>query len=54
MERSSEVSHAISTSIDDIQKMAELSKEQIEKVKNLIEEIDEGATNVVNAVSHLS
>lgn len=54
MERSSEVSHAISTSIDDIQKMAELSKEQIEKVKNLIEKIDEGATNVVNAVSHLS
>ncbi|MCP1340405.1 PAS domain-containing methyl-accepting chemotaxis protein [Idiomarina sp. M1R2S28] len=54
MERSSEVSQAISTSIDDIQKMAELSKEQIEKVKSLIEEIDEGATNVVNAVSHLS
>jgi len=54
MQRSSEVSQAISTSIDDIQKMAELSKEQIEKVKVLIEEIDEGATNVVNAVSHLS
>ncbi|MEL7799832.1 methyl-accepting chemotaxis sensory transducer with Pas/Pac sensor [Idiomarina loihiensis] len=54
MQRSSEVSEAISLSIDDIQEMAKRGKEQIEKVKSLIEEIDEGATNVVNAVSHLS
>lgn len=54
MQRSSEVSHAISSSIDEIQEMAQLSKEQIEKVKAVIEEIDSGATDVVNAVSHLS
>ncbi|MDV6314776.1 PAS domain-containing methyl-accepting chemotaxis protein [Idiomarina sp. HP20-50] len=54
MQRSSEVSEAISLSIDDIQRMAKLGKEQIEKVKTIMEEVDEGATNVVNAVSHLS
>lgn len=54
MQRSSAVSDAISTSIADIQKMAGLSKEQIEKVRTLTEEIDKGATKVVNAVSHLS
>jgi methyl-accepting chemotaxis protein len=41
-------------SIDDIQEMAKRGKEQIEKVKAIMDEIDEGATNVVNAVSHLS
>ena len=54
MQRSSEVSEAISLSIDDIQEMAKRGKEQIEKVKAIMDEIDEGATNVVNAVSHLS
>ena len=39
--------------IDDIQEMAKRGKEQIEKVKAIMDEIDEGATNVVNAVSHL-
>ena len=53
MQRSSEVSEAISLSIDDIQEMAKRGKEQIEKVKAIMDEIDEGATNVVNAVSHL-
>ena len=53
MQRSSEVSEAISLSIDDIQEMAKRGKEQIEKVKAIMNEIDEGATNVVNAVSHL-
>lgn len=54
MQRSSEVSDAISSSIDEIQKMAQLSKEQIEKVKAVIEEIDRGANDVVNAVGQLS
>ncbi|ASG65474.1 hypothetical protein CEW91_04700 [Idiomarina piscisalsi] len=54
MQRSSEVSEAISLSIDDIQEMAQRGQEQIEKVKAVMDEIDEGATNVVNAVSHLS
>jgi len=54
MQRSSEVSEAISLSIDDIQEMVKRGKEQIEKVKAIMDEIDEGATNVVNAVSHLS
>ncbi|RUO73318.1 PAS domain-containing methyl-accepting chemotaxis protein [Idiomarina ramblicola] len=54
MQRSTEVSNAISTSIDEIQAMAQLSKEQIEKAKAVMEEIDRGATDVVNAVSHLS
>ncbi|ATZ74039.1 hypothetical protein CWC33_10205 [Idiomarina sp. X4] len=54
MQRSSEVSEAISLSIDDIQEMAKRGQEQIEKVKAVMDEIDEGATNVVNAVSHLS
>lgn len=54
MQRSSEVSQAISLSIDDIQHMAKQGQEQIEKVKAIMDEIDEGATNVVNAVSHLS
>ncbi|MBF37673.1 methyl-accepting chemotaxis protein [Idiomarina sp. UBA4520] len=54
MQRSSEVSEAISLSIDDIQEMAKRGQEQIEKVKVIMDEIDEGATNVVNAVSHLS
>lgn len=53
MQRSSEVSEAISLSIDDIQEMAKRGQEQIEKVKAIMDEIDEGATNVVNAVSHL-
>lgn len=53
MQRSSEVSEAISLSIDDIQEMAQRGQEQIEKVKAVMDEIDEGATNVVNAVSHL-
>ena len=53
MQRSSEVSEAISLSIDDIQEMAKRGKEQIEKVKAIMDEIDEGATNGVNAVSHL-
>jgi methyl-accepting chemotaxis protein len=54
MQRSSGVSEAISSSIDDIQHMAKQGQEQIETVKAIMDEIDEGATNVVNAVSHLS
>jgi methyl-accepting chemotaxis protein len=54
MQRSADVSEEISSSIEDIQRMAEQGKTQIEKVKAVMQEIDDGATNVVNAVSHLS
>lgn len=54
MQRSADVSDNISSSIKDIQQLAEQGKTQIESVKAVIQEIDDGATNVVNAVSHLS
>ncbi|RUO77901.1 methyl-accepting chemotaxis protein [Idiomarina seosinensis] len=54
MEQSSEVSNAVSDQIDDIQQQALLSKQQIEKAKLIMDEIDQGATDVVNAVSRLT
>ena len=54
MQQSTEVSNAVSQQIDVIQEQALMSKEQVGKVHAIMNEIDQGATDVVDAVSRLS
>lgn len=54
MEQSTEVSNAVSQQIDLIQEQARISKYQVRKVHEIMVEIDQGATDVVDAVGRLN